>query len=187
MVWLGIAPIRYRYDSRLADIDVANDPRWVTPDDGVTRDRSRHDGTGSHHGPLPDREARKDGCICPDRCAVADPRLEKLFGILLTPRKTVIGKGGVRADENIVLDADSVPELHATFNRDPVSDYDVVFDENMVANIAVRANPGARQHMGKCPHPRPFADCCRLAKGVWMNEQGHYSPPETMFSERKTT
>mgnify|MGYP000256354291 CR=1 FL=1 len=56
------------------------------------------------------------------------------------PRGKVVGEGGVRTDEDVVLQRDAVPQLDAALDRDAVAHDDLVLDEAMGADIAVAAD-----------------------------------------------
>ena len=58
-------------------------------------------------------------------------------------RIRIVGQGRIGADENIVFDGDSVPELHAALDGRTVADPHLVFDERVMANITVRADDSA--------------------------------------------
>jgi hypothetical protein len=60
--------------------------------------------------------------------------------------------------------------LHATFNRYPVTNDDVVLDENVIAYVAILTNFRLRQHMCKSPDSRAFAYVGGFAQGVGVDE-----------------
>ena len=76
---------------------------------------------------------------------MADNRPRILVKILLAARKLVIGKRRIGADEHVVFQGSTVPQLNATFDRHSISHYDVVFNENVITNIATLSNPSAGQ------------------------------------------
>lgn len=83
----------------------------------------------------------------------------------------VVGEGGVRPDKDIVLDSQTIPKIDAIFQRYAVADDDIIFDEALRADVAVVANPGARQHDDELPDARAIADPVGLNVGervdVW--------------------
>lgn len=70
---------------------------------------------------------------------------------MLAARENVVGKGYIRADENVVFDSNPVPQLYAGFDRDTVTYDDIVFDQTMRADIAVGADLSAGKHDGELP------------------------------------
>src|SRR5258706_16219637 len=82
--------------------------------------------------------------------------------VLLTPRKSIIGKGGVRASENVVIHSHPIPQLHAALDGDAIADDDVIFDERVIADVAIPADPGAWKNVRIGPDPRPLADMRRF-------------------------
>jgi hypothetical protein len=97
-------------------------------------------------------------------------RHEERGRILLGSGKPVIGEGDVRADEGVIGQSQSVPELHTTLDRHVVADDDIVFDEDVIADIAVLPDPRAGQNMGKRPYPRSFAYVTALADSMLVDE-----------------
>ena len=87
----------------------------------------------------------------PDRSAGFNGRYWKGRRVLLTAREGVVGEGDVGTDENVVLDAQAVPELNAGLHCDTVADDDVVLDEHVRADVAVGADAG----VGEDDHELP--------------------------------
>ena len=84
----------------------------------------------------------------------------------------IVGEGRVRAQEDVILDPKPVPQIDPVLQRDAIPDDDVILHEAMRADIAVAANPRARQHHDKLPDAGPGADVVALQVGEWMNEDG---------------
>jgi len=59
-------------------------------------------------------------------------------------RVTIVCERGVRPNADVVFQCDAIPELYAALDRDAVSDYDLVFDEAVRADIASAADDRAR-------------------------------------------
>ena len=70
----------------------------------------------------------------------------------------VVGEGRVRPDKDIILDPQPIPKINAVFQRYPVTDDNIIFDEALRADIAVAANPGTGQDDGELPDARAVAD-----------------------------
>ncbi len=84
-----------------------------------------------------------------------------------------MGEGGVGADEYIVFDARSIPQLNAVLDGDAVANDHVVFDEHLLADIAVAADRGAFKDMRIRPNARAFADSCGFDDGLLMLKIAH--------------
>jgi hypothetical protein len=76
----------------------------------------------------------------PDRSAGLNSRHRKSGRILLTARVAVVGEGHVGADENVVLDTETIPELHAGFHRNAISNHHIILNEAMRTDIAAGTN-----------------------------------------------
>jgi len=63
-----------------------------------------------------------------------------LIQINFTARVAVVGEGGMQSDEHIVLNSQSYQKLHHALNCDVITNKHLVFDEQAVANITVRAD-----------------------------------------------
>ena len=88
--------------------------------------------------------------------------------MLFATWKRIIREGDIRADESIILDSDSIPKLHARFDRDPVPNHDIVFYEDVIAQIAVRPDVRFREDVHEGPDLGSranmfcFNDCSRM-------------------------
>lgn len=109
----------------------------------------RDHGAGPDHRAPADLDIGKYGRVGADRGAPSDHRARELAGPILASWKAIIGEGCVRANEDVVLDRDAVPQLHPAFHRDAVANDHVVLDEDPVANIAIRANRRPGEDVGK--------------------------------------
>jgi len=70
----------------------------------------------------------------------------------------VVGKGDIRANENIIFEPHAVPNLDAALDCYPVADADVVLNKRVIAEIALGANHRARQDVRESPYPRASPD-----------------------------
>ena len=98
-------------------------------------------------------------------------RAREFRRVHLAARKPVVGEGGVRTDEHVVLERDPIPELHAAFDRDAVMHHHVVLDKDVVADVAVPADAGALENVRESPNAgaRPYLDA--LADGIGVDER----------------
>lgn len=94
----------------------------------------------------------------PDRSALANGGDREAVRVDLGAREFVVGERDVRADEDIVLDAQAIPELHPALDRGAVADDHIVFDENLRADVAVTADPGPGQDDDELPEGAARAD-----------------------------
>ena len=94
----------------------------------------------------------------PDRSAGFNGRDRESGRVVLAAREGVVGEGDVGADEDVVLDAQAVPELNAGFHRDAVADDDVVLDEDVGAEVAVGADAGVGEDDDELPDASVGAD-----------------------------
>ena len=101
---------------------------------------------------------------------MADDRLRVLLQPLPAARKRVVGERRVGPDEDVVLEHDAVPELHAGLDRHAVADPGAALDEDAVADVAVGADARAGQDMGERPDPRPATDLVGLADTLLVYE-----------------
>lgn len=98
-------------------------------------------------------------------------------GYCLLAGERVVGERGVRADEDIVLQADAVPELNAAFHCDPIADDHVVLDEDSVIEVHVAADLCSGQDVRKGPDAGSISDPGGLADGLRVNEVAHVKSP----------
>jgi hypothetical protein len=59
---------------------------------------------------------------------LAQYSLRKFIRIVFGAGKFVVGKGYAGADKNDILNTQSIPKLHATFNGNVIAYYDIVFN-----------------------------------------------------------
>ena len=107
---------------------------------------------------MANRNSRQEGGIRANGGSLSHQRAQELAGVTLAARIRIVGERRIGADENIVFDGDSVPELHTALDRHSVADMHIVFDERLIADIAVRADDSAWQHVGKRPDPGSTTD-----------------------------
>ena len=95
------------------------------------------------------------------------------------PGPEVVGEDGVGPDEDLVLDRHPVPDQHRVLDGDARADHRTTLDERVVADIAVRANHGPRQHVGEGPDPRAGPHAVTLAQALRVDEDrrraGHHA------------
>jgi hypothetical protein len=130
---------------------------------GMWRDVFGYDGTGTDHCSLTDSYTAEDSSICSNRGTLPDKSRTE-FKWLLTARKEVIGEGGIWTDHHVIFKPETVPDLHSALDRDPVADYDIVFYEDMIADIAIGTNLSTWENMRKGP------DSCIITNVVRFNE-----------------
>ena len=92
---------------------------------------------------------------------------------MLAARVPVIDKRHIRPHKHIVLQPQPIPHLHAKLHRHPVADDHVILDQNVRADIALRANPRAWQDDHKLPDASVGSDVGGLAVSQRMNVVVH--------------
>jgi hypothetical protein len=107
---------------------------------GADPDPGQDNRAGSDHGPLFNDRVQLD------EVGVAASRV------------LVIGEGGIRPYENIILYAQPVPELHPAFDGDSVAYDHIVFNEAVGADVAIAANLCAFENDDELPDASSIAD-----------------------------
>lgn len=115
----------------------------VSNNGGSVRNVPGHDGASTDDCIRTNTESWQDSGAATDRGAFADACFKHGKIAVTAFRIHVIGKCDVRADEYVIADMQPIPQLYAVFNRDTVTDMDIVFDETMRANIAISADRGS--------------------------------------------
>ena len=91
-----------------------------------------------------------------------------MLGILFAARVFEVGKGHIGADKNIVTNAQTVPQLHVTFDSDAVANDNVELNQAVLANITVFAYLVTGLHNDELPDARACANGggLNLSQGV---------------------
>jgi hypothetical protein len=97
-----------------------------------------------------------------DRGSTLHRRPRKFLQSLLRARKRIVGEGDIGTNENIVGNLNSIPNLHTAFHSDSISHDNVILDEYIRTNIALRTNLRTRQHDTELPNPCPLTNILRL-------------------------
>ena len=108
------------------------------------------------------------GRVRADRRTARDRGAGNLVLPLPAPREVVVRERRIGADEDVVVDAQPVPELHAALDRDAVADHDIALDEHSVTEVAISPDHGTREHVDERPDPRPCPNLIRLAQALRM-------------------
>ncbi len=146
-------------------IHIPDDARRISGQFRMGRRVMSHHGARAHHGPFADDDSGSQRSVGADGSSALDHRPRILRRVLLTARKTVVGEGGVRADEHVVFHPQAIPQLDAALDGDAVPDDHVVFNEGVIADIAIPADAGAGKDVGVSPNQRPFANVLGLHQG----------------------
>jgi hypothetical protein len=131
---------------------------------------SRDNCPSTHHRASSNLQPRKDGGIRAYRRASADDRLRKLLRTSANAREAVVSERGIRPDEHVIFDAQSIPQLDAALDRDPIADDDIILNEHAIADVAVSAYGRPREHVRECPDSGSGAYMSGLAQTRRMNE-----------------
>ena len=155
---------------------VAHDAGGIAGHDRQRRDVAGDHGARADHRLFADGEPRENGGVGADRRAAPDEGAGVVVGMLPAARKRIVGEGGVRADEDVVLERDSVPDLDAAFDGDAISDAHVVLNEGLIANIAGGADHSAGQDVGVRPDARSRAHRRGFDDGGFVFEKRSRQP-----------
>jgi hypothetical protein len=83
--------------------------------------------------------------------------------MLLASRELIVRESGIGTNEYIIPQPKTVPQLDATLDRYPIPDHDIIFDENMSADVAICSDSRFGEYNDKLP------DSCTVANGVRTN------------------
>jgi hypothetical protein len=160
----------------IAAPEVTNDACWIANDHSVVGYRLRYYRTGADHGTLANRYARQDCRPPPDRSTGFNGRLRKRWWILFAARKKIVSEGHVGTDENIVFNAQSIPELHPRFHCDAITHDDIIFDENMGADVAVGSDAGIAEDDDKLPYScvTSYVYCLHVGQRAYLKCHGDF-------------
>jgi hypothetical protein len=93
--------------------------------------------------------------------------------VFSTSWEQVIGKGSIRADENIIFQGHAVPNLDSTLHRDRVPNLYIILDKDPVTNIAVGPDNRSGKNVRKSPNPGSLADMGGLANAFRVKIEIH--------------
>ena len=89
----------------------------------------------------------------------------------MASRVTIIDKGHVSADKNIIFNGDPLKNINRILKRDMISDPHSLFNKTAVADIAPFSDLGSCENIDESPNPRPGANpAVRADKGGGMFE-----------------
>ena len=112
-------------------------------------------GTSADHRALSNGDPRQNGGATAYAGTSADARRKSVEVLIFRLRVFVVGERHIGSNEDIILKGHAIPELNATFNRDAISDNDVVLNKNMRADIAVSTDLSATQYDAELPDMGP--------------------------------
>jgi len=112
-----------------------------------------------------DRQYRGVGS---DRGAFFDQRPQSSLQMLLAAGHPIVGEGCIRTDEYIILQNDSIPQLHPALNGSAVADNDVIFYKALFANIAIRTDTRSRQNVHEGPNSSAVSYGLALHQRLFM-------------------
>jgi hypothetical protein len=118
-----------------------------------------------------DDHPRQYGRIGANRCALLHNRSGETLRVLPASRELVIGKSGIWANKDVIFEMHTIPELNPTFNRDPISNDDIIFYKHMVAHIAFIPDYGTGKNIYECPDTRPMTYLVCLHQGSIVLEK----------------
>ena len=127
------------------------DSRWIPKDNGIRRNISGNDAAGADDGILSNRH------FCQDRAPGADRSSLLYQGLLDLPialglelpgagcgsRKSIVNKGHVVADKDVIFDGHAFAHKSVTGNLAAAANYRVLLDFDESADLGVVANVAA--------------------------------------------
>src|ERR1035437_63538 len=167
----GVDGNRKALRSRLRCVDITGNLARVSRHNRMPGYIPGDNCTCPDHGPLANRHSGEDRSVCTDRCAFLDVSPE--YGGLVDAAlwEMIVREGGVRSDENVILQRDSVPKLNAALDGHTISDHHVVLNKSVIADIAIGSDSGSWENMRKCPNTRAFADSRTFHDGSLVLEE----------------
>jgi hypothetical protein len=133
-------------------INVPYNPCRIPNNDGIGRNSVCYDGTCTHHGSGTYCQAGQNSGVCPDGSSLFYVSSWKTLKTSPSRRELVIGKSDIRADKNVVFEMHAIPELNSAFDRDPIANGYIIFDEYMITDIAVTSYCGTGKNIYECPN-----------------------------------
>ncbi len=119
-----------------------------------------------------DRRAADDGNIGADGGAAHYTGGQECIAIPADERARtkIVREYGIGSDEYAVFQSDKIPESNAVFNRTVRADRNFIFDENIFAQITIRADLTAGQNVGEGPDSGACADLLAFANGLFVDK-----------------
>lgn len=155
-------------------VNISDDACWIACNHCIGWHRFGDHRARADDGIAADVQALHDGGSCADRASRA--QVGGQGGLLLPPALLgiCIGKCGVGADDDLILNTKAIPKLHATVDSHAITDDHIAFDERVRAHVASSANFGAVRDNGVLPEACVGADVFRLNIGQFVNEDAFH-------------
>ena len=141
----------------------------------VVGDVPRHEGAGADHGVAADRHAGQKDRPGAEARSFAHEGPGIAVEVASAARARIVRERHVGADEDVVLEDQTVVERDPALDRDAVAQDDVVLDEAAITDVAVPADPRTREDVHERPDPRAVADRLRGDEGGRM--RGDHARP----------
>lgn len=106
---------------------------------------------------------------------------------LLAAWEPVVCEGGVRTDEDLIFDAETVPQLDARLDGHTVADDHVVFDKDVVADTGIGTDASPAEHVSERPDSRSRTEVRGLQSGIGVHEDPFRLQAHTAGSVRRRT
>src|SRR2546425_1316495 len=148
--------------ARPAAADAADDAARIAHDERLGRHVPGHDRARADHRVRPDRDPAQERGVRPDRRAAFQERRPDRTAIDLAARPEIVGQHRVRAQENVVLGHDSVPDRDTVLDGHSIAQHRSVLDETVLADVAPGPDARAGHHVRPGPDARSGADCFAL-------------------------
>lgn len=147
-------------------------PRGITHNDASWCDVPRDHSAGADQRAGANGHSREDDGASAQRCPTTNARLGKCHRTRTTAWKWIVSEGYIRPDEDIILNPETIPELHAGLDRDSVADLDIALDQGLRTKVAIGADGRPRQNDDELPDARSRADCALRDVSQSVYERG---------------
>ena len=165
-------------ETALLRIDIADDTCGVPGYDRVRLNTACDDRPGADHRTMTYRQPRKDRRSRANRSIATNRRNRICRWMLAASRETVICECRIWSNKDVVFDNQPVPQLDPGFHRNAVTEDNLFFNENVIADITVATNNGAVEDVDKRPDPRTSSHLGRFAEAFRMNKIAHDDLPK---------
>lgn len=85
----------------------------------------------------------------------------------------VVAKSSIRPYIYIIANTQSIPQLHPTFYGNIITNYNIILNKRVRADIAVLANSCASKHNGKLPYASIITDINGLYIRIFVDRIIH--------------
>jgi hypothetical protein len=96
--------------------------------------------------------------------------------VALTAREKIIGERRIGADKYVIAESDTIPNLNAALEGNSIADTDIIFNEYMVADIAIFTDVRVGQEVCECPNSGSLPDMFSFHYCMIVHEHVTHNP-----------